>query len=268
MLPPQRVGTLDGGRSLKAYDSTFLEYTARSSVPSAQRVTQIVSVLFPVRSVLDVGCGYGTWLRAWREVGVSDAMGIDGPWVDGDQLLIPKSAFLIRNIEEPIDLGRRFDVVQSLEVAEHLPHACAAQFVRNLTVHSDAVLFSAAPPGQGGEHHVNEQPYEYWRSLFAHHGFAPVDCIRPLLAGDLTIRPWYRYNTLLYIRVAQPPQISKFAALFALSDTQRIMDIAPWTYRVRRTVIRHLPRPVQHGLARIVAFRGTRSRSTQRTAAK
>ena len=39
--------------------------------------------------------------------------------------------------------------------------------LREQTRHSDIVLFSAAPPGQGGHGHVNERSYEYWRGEFA-----------------------------------------------------------------------------------------------------
>ena len=198
------------------------------------RVTELVRTILPVSSVLDVGCAYGTWLKAWGEGGAADLVGIDGPWVDVNHLQIPATSFVSRNLEESIDLQRRFDLVQSLEVAEHLPAACAATFIASLVAHSDAVLFSAAPPGQGGEGHVNEQPYEYWRRLFANRGFVAIDCLRPLLAQDPSISPWYRYNTLLYIRAAQPPQISAFAAMFTLRDGQPIRDVAPSVYRLRR----------------------------------
>jgi hypothetical protein len=63
-------------------------------------------------------------------------------------------------------MGRRFDLVQSLEVGEHLPLSAAETLVDSLTTASDRVLFSAAVKGQGGEFHVNEQPLAFWQELF------------------------------------------------------------------------------------------------------
>ena len=69
--------------------------------------------------------------------------------------MIDADEFRAADLSQPIDLGRRFDVVQSLEVAEHLPSSRASEFIGTLTSHDPLVMFSAAVPGQGGEHHIN-----------------------------------------------------------------------------------------------------------------
>jgi hypothetical protein len=73
--------------------------------------------------------------------------------------------------EDPTAQLGAFDVAISMEVAEHLPSTCANVFVRLLTSLAPVVVFTAAPPGQGGVDHVNEQPPEYWIQLFELHGF-------------------------------------------------------------------------------------------------
>ncbi len=238
---------------LTTYDTLFHQYTANTSGAAAQRISQVVRAILPVRSVLDVGCAYGTWLAAWRAGGVEDVFGVDGPWVDTTRLQIPADRFAPHNLEQAFALQRRFDLVESLEVAEHLPAACAAAFVDNLAAHGDAVLFSAAPPGQGGENHVNEQPYDYWRALFQARGFIAVDCIRPAVAGDNTISVWYRYNILLYVRPVVFESLPEYVQLFRLENNAPVPDVAPWAYRSRRAMVRMLPRPVQFGLARGLA---------------
>ena len=100
---------------------------------------------------------------------------VDGPYVDRRRLLIDPGDFHAADLAAPIGLGRRFDLVQSLEVAEHLPAAKAEQFVDMLTTHGHCVMFSAAVPGQGAENHVNEQPAEYWRAIFGERGYGAVD---------------------------------------------------------------------------------------------
>src|SRR2546426_3691918 len=71
-------------------------------------------------SILDVGCGICTWLKAALDYGVSDIFGVDGIEIPESQLLIPRAFFMWRDLEKPLSLGRRFDLVLCLEVAEHL----------------------------------------------------------------------------------------------------------------------------------------------------
>jgi hypothetical protein len=47
----------------------------------------------------------------------------------------------------PLRLGRRFELVQSVEVAEDLPPPAAGEFIASLVRHLGHVLFSAASPG-------------------------------------------------------------------------------------------------------------------------
>ena len=67
-------------------------------------------------------------------------------------------------------MNRKFDLVLSLEVAEHLPSECAEAFVESLVNLGPVILFSAAIPYQGGENHVNEQWPEYWVGVLSGEG--------------------------------------------------------------------------------------------------
>jgi 2-polyprenyl-3-methyl-5-hydroxy-6-metoxy-1,4-benzoquinol methylase len=120
-------------------------------------------------------------LAIWLQHGAKDVLGVDGPYVDQSRLHIPTSQFLASDLAYPLKLERQFDLVQSLEVAEHLPEQASEQFVDSLVRHGRLVLFSAATPGQGGENHINEQPWEYWRAKFAARNFELFDFLRPRL---------------------------------------------------------------------------------------
>jgi 2-polyprenyl-3-methyl-5-hydroxy-6-metoxy-1,4-benzoquinol methylase len=141
------------------YRPEFFDYIERGSLRSAATVIPIIRSLARVESVLDIGCGRGAWLSEWRRQGVGDVAGADGSYVDQASLAIPVEQFIATDLSQPIDLRRRFDLVQCLEVAEHLPADSADTLVDSLVRHGSVILFSAAVPGQGGEHHVNEQPY-------------------------------------------------------------------------------------------------------------
>jgi cyclopropane fatty-acyl-phospholipid synthase-like methyltransferase len=152
----------------------------------------------PARSVIDVGCGQGTWLAVFREHGLEDVWGVDGDHVDRGQLEIPAEQFQAADLTHPLTVNRRFDLVVSLEVAEHLPAGCADDFIESLTRLGPAVLFSAAIPYQGGACHVNEQWPSYWTKRFQDRGYEPVDCLRRHVWEDARVEWWYAQNVLLY----------------------------------------------------------------------
>src|SRR5689334_19993649 len=86
-----------------------------------RQVAPIINKMFSPKSVLDVGCGLGTWLTAFSELGVQDYLGVDGSHVDKAQLTIPESHFKVQDLTAPWNMGRKYDLVICLEVAEHLP---------------------------------------------------------------------------------------------------------------------------------------------------
>jgi hypothetical protein len=157
------------------------------------------------RSVVDVGCGIGGWIKTAKFLfGIDDGnmLGVDGPYVQTDQLLIPERLFRRANLDEPLKFERKFDLAICCEVAEHVAANRAGTFVGDLTAASDVILFSAAMPFQGGTHHVNEQWLEYWGILFRAHGFVAYDVIRDIVWMDDNLDWYYRQNLLVFARPA------------------------------------------------------------------
>jgi SAM-dependent methyltransferase len=215
------------------YGPQFFDYIETHAARSARVIVPLVVQALSVASVVDVGCGTGAWLSAYRACGVNDAIGIDGAYLDRRRLLMPSRAFHALDVAVPFDLGRTFDLVQSLEVAEHLPRDSGPAHVANLTRHAPCVLFSAAVPGQGGTHHTNERAPEYWRRLFATHGFHPYDYIRPQVRTQPEVASWYANNTILYVddqRVARLPHAVRRTRV---PDGVDIPVVWPAAYRVR-----------------------------------
>jgi hypothetical protein len=223
------------------YDSAYYKYINSGSIQSAEVLLPIVARHLTVRSVADFGAGQGAWLSVWQRLGVSDVTALDGSYVDQAALLVPKNRFMSADFCQQVRLGRTFDLVQSLEVAEHLPASSAHTFIDNLVKHSAIVLFSAAAHGQGGEFHVNEQPYSYWRRLFSDRRYVMLDPIRPFLKQTRCVQPWYRYNTFLYVHRDRLATMSAAIRRFQIDDNDPIPDVSPLAYRVRKTLIRMLP---------------------------
>jgi SAM-dependent methyltransferase len=239
------------------YAADFYGYLAPLALRSAHRVVPHLAAAMPIASVADFGCGQGAWLSVWRETGAA-VLGIDGPYVDRDHLLIHPGEFRAADLGERIDLGRRFDLVQSLEVAEHLPPAKARQFVETLCRHGSLILFSAAVPGQGGEQHVNEQPLSYWRALFAENGYVAVDYLRLLILADRTIQWWYRYNTLLYASEERLSTLCEPVRAARIADGEALANYYPLPHRLRNALVRRLPQRVANRLARLKSSLATR----------
>jgi hypothetical protein len=199
------------------YDESFYQGQQDGSASSAQVVVPIVLSLFPCRSVVDVGCGAGGWLKEFERHGVSDYLGVDGDYVSRDLLKIPANHFRPADLRSLSDLGRGFELACSLEVAEHLPEDRAKSFVALLVKAAPVVLFSAAIPFQGGMNHLNEQLQSYWARLFAKHGYIALDCIRPSIYGDSRVEWWYRQNILMFCRPDKcPPACTPVASSFDL----------------------------------------------------
>jgi SAM-dependent methyltransferase len=190
------------GAGSALYDSSFFERHSQVSAESARHILPPLLEWTAARSLVDVGCGIGDWARAAVDLGVEDVLGIDGTYVDTSRLVIPADRFLAADLAEPLRVGRRFDLVVSMEVAEHLPPARAASFVDDLCALGDVVLFSAAVPGQGGQNHVNEQWQTFWAELFAGSGSEIFDVIRPRFWSDDRVAVWYRQNSFVAARGA------------------------------------------------------------------
>ena len=187
---------------MQDYDSEFYADRDARTRFAAETILSIVQRAIPqIRSAIDVGCGVGTWLNVLRERGAAEILGIDGDWVDPQALVIPSECFARIDLsKDDIRSDNKYDLVISLEVAEHLPRERARHFVNQLTRIGDFILFSAAIPEQGGANHLNEQWPEYWVGSFGERGYRMFDIVRRDVWQDDRIAVHYRQNILLFVK--------------------------------------------------------------------
>jgi hypothetical protein len=130
-------------------------------------------------SVMDVGCGHGLLVEAWRKAGVTNSYCIEGS-PEAEHMWpqeYKEKFYVLQDLEAPEtrDVVTATNFVTSFEVGEHLQPENAGHFVEILTLHHPRlVFFGAATPFQDrgmNPSHVNENTFEYWIKHFAFNGY-------------------------------------------------------------------------------------------------
>lgn len=176
---------------LSCYDEKFYDTYGHEAEKMARWFLPLLHSVIPFKSLVDVGCGEGHYL-AWLEKNRPEVRiaGLEGSLVARDRA----DNVVMKNVIYPCDFRTQvyvskdgdFDIALSLEVAEHIEAEYADVFVDTLCSLSSNVVMTAAPPGQGGLMHVNEQPKAYWRAKFAQRGYYEDDWAGTLLMEGAT----------------------------------------------------------------------------------
>ena len=225
------------------YTEEFYHRQKDGSSRSAHEIVPLVLRLLQPRHVIDVGCGLGTWLAVFKELGCEEILGVDGAHVNTAMLKIPADQFFAWDLRQPLRLNRQFDLVVSLEVAEHLPSDCAESFVDSLTALGPVVLFSAAIPFQGGTHHVNEQWPEYWLRYFQARDFVVIDALRKQIWHNPHVEYFYAQNILMFAQrayVDRHPVLKQAAdhtsvTQLSIVHPQKYLEALTWMQRLYQT---------------------------------
>ena len=169
------------------------------NLESPRAVIPVITSLLKPKSIVDFGCGLGSWLRVFKDSGIDKILGLDGDWVDRTKIETSViDNFKEVDLEKEIKLKEKFDLAISLEVAEHLHKESADIFIENLTNASDIIVFSAAVPMQGGQNHINEQPLTYWVNLFDKYNYKFYDIIRGRIWNMDNVFWWYKQNMVVF----------------------------------------------------------------------
>lgn len=183
---------------MKKEDVKYIHNEYTHNFNAAEEIVPHLIELFQPKSVIDIGCGIGTWLNIFKKNGIQIILGIDGGFVDKRLLKIQENSFIEKDLEQSFVLEDKFDLGISLEVAEHISFDKANVFIESICNLSDVIVFSAAIPNQGGQNHINEQPPLYWIQKFESRGYKMFDIIRPKFWDNQKVDWWYKQNMLVF----------------------------------------------------------------------
>ena len=145
-------------------------------------------------TVVDFGCGNADYVKNLIKSGF-ECEAYDG---NPNTPEMTDGIGKVLNLSKDFDLGKTFDYVVSLEVAEHIPKKFQDVYVNNLIKHTDSYLImSWALKGQGGDGHVNEQNEDYVLDLFNELGMTYHQDISKMLR-DVAQLGWFKKTIYVF----------------------------------------------------------------------
>lgn len=111
---------------------------------------------FSIDSVLDLGSGMGYSSSYFHKAGLK-VLAVDGMLENCMNAIYPTVQVDLTKSK----VSARVGLVHCQEVVEHIEEKYLDNLLSSLTCGRFIVMTNALP-GQGGYHHVNEQPTEYW----------------------------------------------------------------------------------------------------------
>ena len=154
----------------KFFSTSYLRFEERRHTAPKLFADVLVKHLDP-HSVVDIGCGIGTYLHCFQERG-REILGVDGSRAAVKLALIPPEKMIEHDLRKPLELGKKFDLAICSEVAEHIPNRATRTLLETVTRSSDTVVFSSPYGGPKSYfYHCNEKPGTECIRLFKENRF-------------------------------------------------------------------------------------------------
>jgi SAM-dependent methyltransferase len=126
---------------------------------------------FSFKSAIDIGCGAGHSTEYFQHLGL-EIHGVEGCKEAAENCLIDKKFIKIHDYENDGAYvpHKDYDLGWSCEFVEHVEKNCMQNFFETFKK-CKYLAITYAYPGQGGHHHVNEQPEQFWLNEISKIGF-------------------------------------------------------------------------------------------------
>lgn len=148
------------------YNKEYFENIEKVNYVHYDLFAKAIMTEFKPNTVVDIGCGSGGVSKALKDNGCKKIFAFDYSPAS-IEMTKSKGIHSVKrlNLTKAKNIHVSADVTICLEVAEHIPEVYVKNFCKLIIQPSKILVLSAAPKGQGGHLHINEQPKEYWVNL-------------------------------------------------------------------------------------------------------
>ncbi|NBB78371.1 MAG: methyltransferase domain-containing protein [Verrucomicrobia bacterium] len=136
-----------------------------SALKDAEHFADVIISGYSPERVIEFGCGTGRLLYPYHRRGIS-VKGLELSTFAKEISKLPDSRLESHDLTKPYSASETYDIALCIEVVEHLPPSASDIIVSSISDSAPVAIITSARPGQGGTHHVNEQPFEYWIEKF------------------------------------------------------------------------------------------------------
>ena len=144
-------------------------YTTIDPPSQCPKMWKYIIETLNVKSVLDVGCGMGYAMQEFMKY-CDEVVGIDGSSYALQNSPVKENIFSHDYTIGELETEDRYDLCWCCEFVEHVGEQYVDNFLSTFAF-CNYVAMTHAVPGQGGHHHVNCQPKEYWIEKLKEYGF-------------------------------------------------------------------------------------------------
>jgi len=150
------------------YNKSYFKQLKKVEEDSVVKVVKILFKYFHPRTVVDLGCGVGIYLKIFKDLNVKNIVGYDRSKAAQNLFCCDNKCFVLADLRKPIchPTINYYDLCLCMEVAEHIEEKYVHIFLDNVTFFSKTIVFTAADVQQPGLGHVNLKPKSYWLNLF------------------------------------------------------------------------------------------------------
>lgn len=160
-----------------------------------------LAVKYELKSVLDIGAGYGHNLKWFGDFCLCNIRGIEGMKEYVDKFLVPGACMHHDFTTGPAPLAQPYDLAWSSEFVEHVEEKYIPNYMPAFQLCRHAVI-THGEPGQAGHHHVCLHTSNWWVKKFAEYGFEWDEKETELLRRtDRWRAGWGRRTLLVFHRV-------------------------------------------------------------------
>ena len=180
----------------RVYDASYYQNHTKYYERGIANFEKFVRENVDFQSLCELGCGTGAFSAPF--VNDKDVLGIDFS-VGATEVHYLGKNFLSGDLSKPLNLGKEFDLVLSLEVWEHLMPQVEEQYLENIfALKPKTLILSCAIPGQVGRHHYLPHTHVEANAICAQFGYTPDEELTSKFRKIKSLAKFYRANTFVY----------------------------------------------------------------------